>query len=461
MEPSGEKRLAEFLRQANSLFSDRLSVGHAVRQQHANSLTLIAPQPPDAVVWPKSVLEVSSLVRLASAHRIPLISFGAGTSLGGHVNSPFGGVSVDFSLMNNVLEVRPDDLDCTVEAGVTLDRLRAELRATGLFFPVDPGAGQATLGGMAATRASGTTTVRYGSMRENVINIRAVMASGEIINTARRARKSATGYDLTRMLDGSEGTLGLITELTLRLCGVPESILSSTAVFPSVAAACRASTATIQNGLGVARIELLDQLQIQYVNSYSNLDLTPEPTLFVEFHGSAAACQSDLEAFRQIAAGEDAKKVASASDEPGRKVLWTARHNAFWAVQAAWPGKLLLVTDVAVPLSKLADAVTQTAEDIRRSGLIAPIVGHVGDGNFHAIVVVDPANAAERLRVEAFLDRLVDRALSLDGTASGEHGIGQGKSRYMEREHGGGVVVMKAIKHALDPLNILNPGKIL
>ena len=460
MQDSPERRIAEFLAQANSMLPGRCNSGEAVRRQHANTLTYIATQPPDAVIWPKSTSEVVQLVHLAGYHRVPLIGFGAGTSLEGHVNAPMGGVAVDFALMNSVLEIRPDDLDCTVEAGVTLDRLRAELRATGLFFPVDPGSGHATLGGMAATRASGTTTVRYGSMRENVINIRAVLASGEIVSTARRARKSAAGYDLTRLLVGSEGTLGLITELTLKLHGVPEAIVAATAAFPTVDAACRASVSAIQAGLCVARIELLDAVQMQCVRTYSKIDLPAVPSLFLEFHGSTAACQRDLQSFCEIAANEGGYNIQSAADDAGRKVLWTARHDAFWAVQAAWPGMLLLVTDVAVPLSKLAAAVSETADDIRSSGLTAPIAGHVGDGNFHAIVVVDPADIEQRHRVAAFLDRLVERALALDGTATGEHGVGQGKSRYMAREHGSGVEVMRAIKHALDPLNIFNPGKI-
>jgi D-lactate dehydrogenase (cytochrome) len=455
-----EKSRQEFFAQVNSMLPGRCSVGQDVRQQHSNTMTFVPSQPPDAVVWPVTTAEVSSLVRLAAAHRVPVIAFGGGTSLEGHVNAPHGGLSIDFSKMNQILAVRPNDLDCTVEAGVPLDHLTAELRATGLFFPVDPGAGTATLGGMAATRASGTTTVRYGSMRENLINIKAVMASGEVVDTARRARKSASGYDLTRLLVGSEGTLGLITELTLKLHGVPETILAATASFASIVSACKASTQAIQAGLGLARIELLDAVQIQCVNAYSHLNLESVPTLFLEFHGSPAACRDDFEAFKDIAAIEGGSNIKSAIDDAGRKSLWRARHDAFWAVKAAWPGKQLLVTDIAVPLSKLAEAVTETSEDIKKTGLIAPIVGHVGDGNFHVIVVFDRANSSEFARVEAFLDRLVERALRLEGTATGEHGVGQGKSRYMVREHGAGVEVMRAIKQALDPLNILNPGKI-
>ncbi len=441
-------------------FGQRFSRGEAVRRQHANSMTFHAAELADAVVWPESTQEVSEIVRIAAAARMPLIAFGAGTSLEGHVNAPHGGLCLDFSRMNRVLAVRPDDLDCTVEAGVSRRRLNQELRDTGLFFPVDPGAEDASLGGMAATRASGTTTVRYGSMRDNVISIRAVLASGEVISTARRARKSSAGYDLTRLLVGSEGTLGLITELTLKLYGVPEAVLSAVATFSSLDGACRTTTAAIQSGLGLARIELLDPVQIAAVNTYSKLSLAETPTLFLEFHGAPLSCSNDLETFSALGADYGLLSLQSATDEDGRRQLWRARHDALWAVKTLWPGRQVLVTDVAVPLSSLALAVAQTAEDLVRSGLIGPIVGHVGDGNFHTILVFDAENHAERERVEAFLDRLVARALSFDGTATGEHGIGQGKRRFMAAEHGAAVEAMRDIKRALDPQLILNPGKI-
>jgi D-lactate dehydrogenase (cytochrome) len=444
----------------NDLLPGRVTTNPGILSQHTNTLTFLESQPPDVVVWPEKTGEVASIVKLASEARIPVIGYGAGTSLEGHVNAPEGGIAVDFSKMNNVIEIRPDDLDCTVEAGVTRGELNAALRATGLFFPVDPGADHATLGGMAATRASGTTTVRYGSMRDNVISLTAVMASGEIVRTARRARKSSAGYDLTRLLIGSEGTLGLITEVTLKLHGVPESVVAAVVPFQTLEGACRTSTQAIQLGLGVARIELLDAEQIKAVNLRSRLGLLELPTLFVEFHGSSAATIKDLETFRELAEAEGALEFKSAADEDGRRMLWKARHDALWAVKSAWPGRKTLVTDVAVPLSRLAQAVSETEEDVRRSGLIAPIVGHVGDGNFHAIVVFDPDDSDEAKRVEQFLDRLVQRALALDGTATGEHGIGQGKRRFMALEHGPGVDVMRAIKGALDPNGILNPGKI-
>jgi len=442
-------------------FPGRLARGEAIRRQHANALTFHPAELPDGVVWPTSTQEVAEIVAVASAARMPVIAFGAGTSLEGHINAPRGGICVDFSRMDKVLAVRPEDLDCTIEAGVSRRRLNQELRDTGLFFPVDPGAEEATLGGMAATRASGTTTVRYGSMRDNVINLTAVLASGAIIRTARRARKSSSGYDLTRLLVGSEGTLGLITELTLKLYGVPEHIVAAVATFATLEGACRATTAAIQCGLGLARIELLDAVQIRAVNQYSKLALEEIPTLFLEFHGSPAACAQDLETFKDLGDGEGMTSMSSAADEDGRRKLWRARHDALWAVKTVYAGRQVLVTDVAVPLSNLSRAVSETAEDVARSGLVAPIVGHVGDGNFHAILAFDPADLAEIKRIEAFLERLVARALALDGTATGEHGIGQGKRRFMADEHGTAIGAMQAVKTALDPLNILNPGKIL
>lgn len=453
-------QVSRVVKELKAFFGERLAVGEAMRRQHANSLTFLEAQLPDAVIWPESTAEVVEIVGRASAASVPLIAFGAGTSLEGHVNAPFGGIAVDFSKMNRVLQIRPDDLDCTVEAGVTRQRLNADLRDTGLFFPVDPGAEHATLGGMAATRASGTTTVRYGSMRDNVLNVTAVMASGEVVRTARRARKSSSGYDLTRLLVGSEGTLGLITELTLKLYGVPETVVAAVAAFQTVAGACRAATQSIQLGLNVARIELLDAMQIRAVNIHSKLSLPEAATLFVEFHGSSESCIKDLETFRQLAGAEGAGDVRSASAEDGRRALWKARHDALWAVKSCWPGREVLVTDVAVPLSHLAAAVEETTIDIQRAGMIAPIVGHVGDGNFHAIVVFDPTDAAERAKIDGFLDRLVERALKFDGTATGEHGIGQGKKRFLRLEHGPGVDLMLSIKTALDPKGILNPGKL-
>jgi len=441
-------------------FEERAATSEPVRQQHANTLTWIANEPPDIVVWPESAEEVADVVRLAAEHRVPVIAFGAGTSLEGHVNAPFGGIALDLGRMNRILAVRPGDLDCTVEAGVTRRQLNEHLRDQGLFFPVDPGTDEATVGGMAATRASGTNAVRYGTMRENVLNVTAVMADGIIVRTGGRARKSAAGYDLTRLLIGSEGTLGIITDVTVRLFGVPEMIVSAVCPFATTQGACNASIEAIALGLGVARIELLDGAQIGAANAYSNLRLQEMPTLFVEFHGTAVATKEQVGTFEEIAREQGAVEFFWATEHEARRQLWKARHDAFWAVRACWPGKTVLVTDVAVPISRLGDCITETEADIHRTGLIAPIVGHVGDGNFHTIPVFDPENEREVVALRGFLDRLADRAIAMDGTCSGEHGIGQGKISLLEREIGGGVDVMRHVKRALDPLNILNPGKI-
>lgn len=443
-------------------FGDRVATGEGVLGAHANTVTGIAPQLPDGVVWPETTGDVCAIVSIAGKHRVPLIPFGAGTSLEGHVNAPFGGISVDLSRMTRVIAVSPDDLDCTVEAGVTRLMLNAYLRDTGLMFPVDPGAADATLGGMAATRASGTTTVRYGTMRDNVLSLKAVMADASVMNTGGRARKSAAGLDLTRLLIGSEGTLGIITELTLRLHPIPARSVAISAPFPSVREACMATIDAGASGLGLARVELLDALQLRAVNAHAKLGLPETAHLFVEIAGSTAAVEEDLAVFREIALRNGAMAFAWAEEAHARRRLWQARHDAYPAVSSTWPGKATLVSDVAVPLSALAECVTETIRDIAASELIAPIVGHVGDGNFHVIPVFDPGDANEVARVGAFLDRLVMRALALGGTSTGEHGIGQGKVRYLEQELGASAVAaMRAIKGALDPCGLFNPGKML
>jgi D-lactate dehydrogenase (cytochrome) len=438
----------------------RVDTGVEARRQHANTTTWIANEPPDAVVWATDTADVAAIVAIAAEHRVPVIAFGAGTSLEGQVNAPLGGISLDMSRMDRIPAVNTRDLDCVVEAGVTRRQLDVHLRDTGLFFPVDPGAEEATLGGMAATRASGTTTVRYGTMRDNVVNLTAVMADGSIMRTGGRARKSAAGFDLARLLIGSEGTLGIITELTLRLYPVPGSIVAAVCPFASLEGACNATIEAIETGLAPARIELLDAVQIRAVNIHSKLALEEAPTLFVELHGTSVATREAAEAFGEIARGHGALSFAWAEGHEERRRLWGARHDAYWAVRTVWQGKTVLATDVCVPISRLADCVTETMDDIRRSGLTAPIVGHVGDGNFHAIPVFDAGNAQEVAAVRAFLERLVERALAMDGTSTGEHGIGQGKVGFLARELGPGVEVMRAIKRALDPLGILNPGKI-
>jgi D-lactate dehydrogenase (cytochrome) len=456
--PSIEAKRAFFAR-LGERFGDRLSTGAALREQHANTLTWIACQPPDAVFFAETTREVADVVRLCAEARVPIIAFGTGTSLEGQVNAPFGGVSLDLTCMNRILTVHAEDFDCVVEPGVTRKALNDHLRDLGLFFPIDPGA-DASLGGMAATRASGTNAVRYGTMRDNVLSLTAVMADGTLLKTGNRARKSASGYDLTRLLIGSEGTLGIITELTLKLHGTPETILSAVCPFATIAGACNATIAAMQAGLPLARIELADAVQIRACNAYSRLTLAEAPTLFLEFHGTAASAREQVEAFAEIAGGEGGGEFAFAERPEERTRLWQARHDAYWAARGLRPGAEVVTTDVCVPLSALADCVAETQADIEETGLLAPIVGHVGDGNFHVMPLVDAGDPEERRKVQAFLDRLVARALRMDGTCSGEHGVGQGKIRYLAQEHGAGVEVMIAIKKALDPLNILNPGKI-
>jgi D-lactate dehydrogenase (cytochrome) len=441
-------------------FGDRLQTGEAIRRQHANTITWIPNQPPDAVIWVENQDEVLEVVRVASTHRVPIIPFGAGTSLEGHINAPHGGLSLDFARMNRVLAVNERDLDCVVEPGVSRKQLNDYLRDLGLFFPVDPGAEEATIGGMAATRASGTTAVRYGTMRENVLNVTVVMADGSVVKTAQRARKSAAGYDLTRLLVGSEGTLGIITELTVRLYGVPEKVLSAVCPFATLEGACNAVIQSIQLGLGVARMELLDIMQIRAVNQYAKLGLEEKPTLFLEFHGTEAGARDQVENFKAIADSEGALRFDWAEKEEDRRRLWKARHDAYWAIKAVWPGRDAFATDVCVPISRLAECVVETQKDIEALGLIAPIVGHVGDGNFHTSPVFDRNNPKEMAAIETFLERLTKRAIAMEGTCTGEHGVGQGKAKYLKAELGDGLAVMRSIKAALDPLDILNPGKI-
>jgi len=442
-------------------FGDRLSVAPAVREQHANTTTWVPNEPPDAVAFPRSTAEVQAIVRICAAHRLPVIPFGVGTSLEGQVNAPFGGVSIDFRDMNRVVAVHAQDLDCVVEPGVTRKQLNALLRDQGVFFPIDPGA-DASLGGMTATRASGTNAVRYGTMKDNVLALKAVLANGEVMTTARRARKSAAGYDLTRLLVGSEGTLGVITEITLKLYGIPEAIAGGICPFPSVAAACEATIATIQSGIPVARIELLDALQVKAVNAYSKLALPERPLLCVEFHGSEAGVAEQSERFGEIAADLGGGPFEWATKAEDRSRLWQARHDAYWACLGLRPGAKAIASDVCVPISRLAECVIATQEDVVASRLIAPIVGHVGDGNFHLSLLVDMADADEVRRAAALLERLVERALAMEGTCTGEHGVGQGKMKYLAREHGETTLVaMRAVKAALDPQNIMNPGKII
>src|SRR5271155_882853 len=440
---------------------NRLVTSRAVREQHGNTLTWVGNQPPDAVVFPQSTEEVQEVVRLCAAHRVPVIAFGTGTSLEGQVNAPRGGICLDFRDMNRVLAVHAEDLDCIIEPGVTRKQLNEQLRDQGVLFPIDPGA-DASLGGMAATRCSGTNAVRYGTMKDNVLALKVVLANGEVMSTARRAKKSSAGYDLTRLMVGSEGTLGVITELTLRLSGVPEAISSGVCPFPSVEAACNATILTIQSGIPVARIELLDALQVRASNLYSKLNLPETPMLFLEFHGSDASVAEQSQRFGEIAQELGGGPFDWATKAEDRSRLWQARHDAYWAQRGLRPNTQPLATDVCVPLSRLAECLTATQRDIADNKLLAPIVGHVGDGNFHVGLLVDMGDEEEVGRVHAFLDRLVERALAMDGTCTGEHGIGQGKMKYLPAEHGEPALdAMRAIKRALDPLNIMNPGKIV
>jgi D-lactate dehydrogenase (cytochrome) len=457
--PFSEESKRDLFSTLAARFGMRFSTGLSLREQHANTLTWIKCEPPDAVVFAESTAEVSEVVKLCAAARVPIIPFGTGTSLEGHTNAPLGGVSLDLSRMNRIIAVHGEDLDCVVEPGVTRKALNEHLRDLGLFFAIDPGA-DASLGGMAATRASGTNAVRYGTMRDNVLNLTAVMADGGVLKTGNRARKSASGYDLARLLIGSEGTLGVITELTLRLHGIPETILSAVCPFASIEGACNATIAAMQMGLPLARIELADEVQIGACNAYSRLALAEAPTLFLEFHGTRDGAREQVETFAGIASAEGGGEFAYAERPEDRTRLWQARHDAYWAARSLRPGADVVTTDVCVPISALAACVGETRDDIEKTGLLAPIVGHVGDGNFHVMPLVDVGSQSERQAVQGFLDRLVERALRMDGTCSGEHGVGQGKIRYLAQEHGTGVEVMLAIKKALDPLNILNPGKI-
>jgi D-lactate dehydrogenase (cytochrome) len=442
-------------------FGNRLVTSQAVREQHGHTTTWLDNQPPDAVLFPQDTADVQETVRLCAAHRVPVIAFGTGTSLEGQVNAPRGGISLDFHDMNRVLAVHAEDLDCVVEPGVTRKQLNEHLRDQGLFFPIDPGA-DASLGGMAATRASGTNAVRYGTMKDNVLALKAVLASGEVMSTGRRAKKSSAGYDLTRLLVGSEGTLGIVTELTLKLAGIPEAISSGICPFPSVEAACNATILAIQTGIPVARIELLDPLQVKACNLYSNLTLPEVPMLFLEFHGTDASVAEQSERFAEIAHELGGGPFDWATRAEERTRLWQARHDAYWAARRLRPGTQALSSDVCVPISRLAECVVAAQQDAAESRLLAPVVGHVGDGNFHMLLLIDLNDSDEIERAEDFLERLAERAVMMDGTCTGEHGVGQGKKKYLLAEHGApALAAMRTIKRALDPLDILNPGKIV
>ena len=456
----GAKEIYPLLDELRAIVGDRLSTSPTVREQHGRDESYHAAHAPDAVVFAHTTDEVSALVQACGRRKVPVIPFGVGTSLEGHVAALHGGVCIDLSQMNRTLRLSVEDLDVTVQPGVTRKQLNNDLKETGLFFPIDPGA-DASIGGMASTRASGTNAVRYGTMRENVLGLTVVLADGRVIRTGGRARKSAAGYDLTRLFVGSEGTLGVITEITLRLYGIPEAMSAAVASFPTIEDAVDTVIQTIQSGVPVARIELLDDVQVDAVNRYSKLDLPVQSALFFEFHGTAASVAEQSEMVNAIAREHGAGDFRWATKPEERTKLWQARHDAYYAAKALRPGGKGWATDVCVPISRLAECISETKADIRNSALIAPIVGHVGDGNFHLSFIIDPDDPAEMAAAHRINDRMVMRALALGGTCTGEHGVGYGKIDFLTAEHGEAVAVMRQLKLALDPDNIMNPGKVV
>ncbi|MDB5437856.1 MAG: linked oxidase domain protein [Caulobacteraceae bacterium] len=448
--------LADGLR---AVIGDRLQLGEAMRRQHGSSEGHHRARLPAAVAFAESTAEVVQIVKLCAAHRFPIVAFGAGTSLEGNATPILGGLSLDLTRMDKIVAVNAEDFDCTVQAGVRRVQLNTHLRNTGLFFPIDPGA-DATLGGMASTRASGTNAVRYGTMREAVLSLRVVTADGREIVTSRRARKSAAGYDLTRLFVGAEGTLGIITEVTLRLHPITEAIAAAVCSFETLDGAVDTVVQTIQMGIPVARVEILDDVQMRAINRWAKLDYPEQPTLFFEFHGSERYVQEQSETVGLITAANGGGEFIWTTSPEERTRLWKARHEAYYSVLAMRPGSVAWPTDVCVPISRLAECIRETKQDIDASYLIAPIVGHVGDGNFHVQYLIDPNNPEEEAEAERLNARLVERALAMDGTCTGEHGIGLGKIDWLEKELGEAVDLMRMVKRALDPDNIMNPGKV-
>ena len=448
------------IEELRALLGERLSTAAAVRERHGKDESYHPAVAPDAVAFARSTEEVAAIVRACAAQGRPIIAFGTGTSLEGQVAALHGGICIDLSALDEILEVNAEDMDCRVQAGVTRKQLNQHLRDTGLFFPIDPGA-DASIGGMTATRASGTNAVRYGTMREAVMGLTVVLADGRVIRTGGRARKSSAGYDLTRLFVGSEGTLGVITEIQLRLHGIPEATSVAVCPFDSLEGAVNTVILTIQSGIPVARIELLDEVQMDAVNRYSKMDHAVQPTLFFEFHGSEAGVAEQAQRVGELATEFGAGEFRWATLQEERNALWQARHDAYYAALALRPGSQGWPTDVCVPISRLAECLLETKRDIAESGLLAPIVGHVGDGNFHLVYVVDPEDREEMARAEAHNDRMVMRALAMGGTCTGEHGIGYGKIKFLQAEHGDSVAVMRQLKQALDPDNLMNPGKVI
>ena len=454
-----KKNIQECISKIKDKFGQQFSDSKSIREQHSHTMTIHESELPDGVLFASNKNDVSDAVKICNDFRCPVIPFGVGSSFEGHVNAPFGGLSIDLNNMNEILNVYQDDLLVTVQPGVTREQLNTHLRDTGLFFPIDPGA-NASIGGMSSTRASGTNAVRYGTMKDNVVSIEAVMPNGEIIKTSNKAKKSSAGYDLTRLLVGSEGTLGIITEITLKLYGIPEVIAGGRVSFTSIKDAADTVITTIQSGIPVARIELLDAIQVKACNLYSKLSLPEEPLLLLEFHGSKKSVDEQSELFGEIALEFGGNNYEWTSNNEERNKLWKARHDAYWAARSYMPGTEMYSTDVCVPISRLSECIVETVKDLNDNDLIGPIASHAGDGNFHVAVMLDTNNENEVSKLGPFLDRLSDRAIKMDGTCTGEHGIGQGKRKYMYNELGNSVDVMEAIKKSFDPNLIMNPGKL-
>ena len=454
-----KKNIQECISKIKDKFGQQFSDSKSIREQHSHTMTIHESELPDGVLFASNKNDVSDAVKICNDFRCPIIPFGVGSSFEGHFNAPFGGLSIDLNNMNEILNVYQDDLLVTVQPGVTREQLNTHLRDTGLFFPIDPGA-NASIGGMSSTRASGTNAVRYGTMKDNVVSIEAVMPNGEIIKTSNKAKKSSAGYDLTRLLVGSEGTLGIITEITLKLYGIPEVIAGGRVSFTSIKDAADTVITTIQSGIPVARIELLDAIQVKACNLYSKLSLPEEPLLLLEFHGSKKSVDEQSELFGEIALEFGGNNYEWTSNNEERNKLWKARHDAYWAARSYMPGTEMYSTDVCVPISRLSECIVETVKDLNDNDLIGPIASHAGDGNFHVAVMLDTNNENEVSKLGPFLDRLSDRAIKMDGTCTGEHGIGQGKRKYMYNELGNSVDVMEAIKKSFDPNLIMNPGKL-
>ena len=449
------------IEQLRELLGDRLSTGSSILELHSHDEAYSKPMSPDAVAFPENTGEVSEIMKICTANRTPVVPFGVGSSLEGHVIPLEGGISIDTSRMKQVISVFDSDMNAVVQPGVTRVQLNEELRATGLMFTVDPGA-DATMGGMAATRASGTNTVRYGTMRENVLALEVVLPDGQIIRTGSRARKSSSGYDLTHLFVGSEGTLGIITELTVRLFGQPDTISAASCAFDSVGEAVDSVIMAIQMGIPMARIELLDELQMKGMNIYNpDMKLPEKPHLFLEFHGTEAGVVEQVEMFKAVSEEFGASDFNWATRTEDRNRLWKARHNAYYAGKALRPGAQALITDCCVPISALAECIQRAQELTVQSGLIAPLVGHVGDGNFHMLVLINPDDADEMNRAASLAEGINRIALEFGGSVTGEHGVGSGKKKYMNEEHGAAYALMGVLKTSIDPLNIMNPGKLV